>query len=154
MRITKFRTELNKDGLNVLIKESSTYYITNQFQSPKEIVEMVNNLYGLNRAAEEYLYLFAFNTKSKLIGTFEVAHGTVNSTHVGMREIFVRLLLAGATCFVVVHNHPSGDPCPSNEDRSLTTRIIESAKIVGIQFLDHVIIGSYSYYSFKEYDLI
>ena len=154
MRITKFRTELNKDGLNVLVKESSTNYITNQLQSPKELFDMINDLYGLNRAAEEFLYLFAFNMKNKLIGTFEVAHGTVNSTLVGMREIFIRLLLAGASCFVVVHNHPSGDPCPSNEDRSLTTRIMESAKIVGIQFLDHVIIGSYSYYSFKENDLI
>lgn len=154
MRITKFRTELDKDGLNILVKDSSTNYITNQLQTPKEIFDMVCDLYSLNRAAEEYLYLFAFNTKCKLIGIFEVAHGTVSNALVGMREIFVRLLLAGASCFVVVHNHPSGDPSPSKEDRNLTKRIMESAKILDIHFLDHVIISNYSYYSFKEYDLI
>lgn len=155
MRITKYKTELNKDGLNVLVKEAATNYITNQPQAPKEIVEMTNDLYGLNRAAEEYLYLYSFNTKCKLIGTFEVAHGTVNYTPVSMREIFVRLLLSGASCFVVVHNHPSGDPSPSNEDNSLTSRIMESAKLLNIQFLDHIIIGSDSYYySFKEYGCI
>lgn len=150
MRITKYRTELNKDGLNVLVKDSGVNYDIDKLEKPDHIVDMLNVLYNLNHTAEEYLYLLTFNTKGRLLGLFEVSHGTVNYTIIGMREVFVRIFLVGATSFAVVHNHPSGDPDPSNEDHAFTNRFKEAAKIMGISFLDHIIISENNYYSFKE----
>ena len=89
------------------------------------------------------------NTKNKVIGVFEISHGNVNSSIVGTREIFQKALLANAVSIILMHNHPSGDPSPSREDIEVTRRIVEAGKIIGIQVLDHIIIGD-RYSSLKE----
>lgn len=80
---------------------------------------------------------------------FEASHGTVNASFVNPREIFIRLLLVGASAFVVSHNHPSGDYTPSKEDIHITRRLKECADMMGITLLDHIIIGD-GYSSLKE----
>ena len=153
MRITKYRTELDSKRHNVLVKESAVNYACDKLNSPDAIVQMFNNIFDLNHMAEEYVYLAAFSTAYRVLGVFEVSHGTVSTTTASPREIFIRLLLSGASCFVICHNHPSGDCIPSDDDIGLTKRLQECANLMGIAFTDHIITGR-GYYSFKEHKLL
>lgn len=155
MRITKYRTELNEDKLNVLVKENAVNYTGNAFDNPKKIVDMINGIYGLNRMAEEYVYMVGFSTKNIPLGVFEISHGAVDFSILNPREIFIRALLCGATSFAVIHNHPSGDCSPSKDDITTTKNIQECSKIMKMPFLDHIIIGEGdSYYSMKEFGVL
>ena len=89
------------------------------------------------------------NTKNRIIGVFEISHGSVNSSIVSAREVFQKALLANAVSILLMHNHPSGDPSPSREDIEVTKRLVEAGKILNVQVLDHIIIGD-SYVSLKE----
>ncbi|MEC9484269.1 MAG: JAB domain-containing protein [Candidatus Izemoplasma sp.] len=80
--------------------------------------------------------------------------GTLNSAIVHPRALFKKAVMASAASFVVCHNHPSGDPTPSNNDLKITKRIKENAKMMDIVFMDHVIIGEDKYFSFKEKGLL
>ena len=93
--------------------------------------------------------MICMNTKNKIIGVFEISHGNANSSIVGVREIFQKALLANAMSIIVMHNHPSGDCTPSREDIEVTKRIVEAGKIIGVEVLDHIIVGD-SYCSLKE----
>lgn len=153
MRITKYRTGLDMGRHNVLIKESAVNYTCDRLDSPPAIVQMFNDVFCLNSMAEEYVYLTAFSTAYKVLGVFEVSHGTVRTATANPREIFIRLLLSGASCFVICHNHPSGDCNPSDEDVGLTKKLQECAILMGITFTDHIITGD-GYYSFKEHGIL
>lgn len=153
MRITKYRTELNPDRHNILVKEFAVNYARDRLDNPYAIVKMLNDVFALNHMAEEYMYLVAFSTAYKVLGVFEVSHGTVNMTPASPREIFIRLLLSGASCFTVCHNHPSGECKPSDDDIRLTKRLQKCAALMGIAFTDHIITGM-DYYSFKENSIL
>lgn len=109
---------------------------------------------------KEALVVFALNTKLNCTGFFLISLGTINETCAHPREIFKPLIAASAYGFVMAHNHPSGDPSPSEADRRLTRRIREAAELLSIHFLDHVVIGEAGegrmmpYFSFKECGLI
>lgn len=134
---------------NVLIKESTAEYPVNTMDSPEKIVEFINTVFALDKKAEEYLYMIAFNTKNKPLGVFEVSHGSVDFSVARPRELLLRALLVGATNFVLIHNHPSGDPTPSASDIDATKRIISAANILCVSCLDHIIVGDSNYYSFR-----
>lgn len=151
MRITKYRTELNENKHNVLVKEKAFNYQCNNLSSPESIAELLNECFRLNKMAEEYLYTIALDTKCHPLGVFEVSHGTVNSSLVSPREVFIRAILCGATYIILSHNHPSGVVTPSKEDREVYKRIKESGKLIGIELLDNIIIGD-GYYSFLEHE--
>jgi DNA repair protein RadC len=89
------------------------------------------------------------NTKNKVIGVFEISHGNVNSSVLGTREVFQKALLANAVSIILMHNHPSGDPTPSRQDIEVTKKVAEAGNLIGIELLDHIIIGD-SYTSLKE----
>ena len=93
--------------------------------------------------------MICMNTKNKIIGVFEISHGSVNSSIVSPREVFQKALLANAVSIIVMHNHPSGDCTPSREDIEVTKRLVEAGKIVGVEVLDHIIVGD-RYSSLKE----
>lgn len=151
MRITTYKTELNEDNLNILVKEKScNYKDVKALNSPSSIAEMFNVIFRLNKQTEEFLYMIAFNIKQKPLGVFEISHGMVNKTICNPREIFIKTLLCGASAIVIVHNHPSGDTTPSKEDISLYNRLKESGKIIGIDVLDSIIVGESCYYSLHE----
>lgn len=149
MRITKYRTELDQNRHNILVKEKSINYNIDILSNPEIITNMLNVCFNMNCLAEEYLYLIALNTKNKPLGVFEVSHGTANASLVNPREIFIRLLLAGASSFVITHNHPSGDCTPSREDIQSTRRLKECADMMGMTLLDHIIVGD-GYHSLRE----
>lgn len=151
MRITTYKTELNNEGLNILVKENSCNCSgVEKLNTPGLIAEMFNVIFRLNRQTEEYLYMIATDTKCKLLGVFEISHGTVNMSVCNPREIFIRALLCGATNIMIVHNHPSEDITPSKEDINSYNRLKEAGNIVGINVLDSIIIGGEFYYSFSE----
>ena len=149
MRINTYRVELDEHKHNVLIKESSCNYPLERIKTPDEVVSMLNDVYKLNKLAEEYVYMVALNNKAKVLGVFEIAHGTENFSLCNTREIYIRALLCGASFIVLAHNHPSGDCTPSKDDIAAHKRIEEAGKLIGIDLMDNIIIGN-GYYSMNE----
>jgi DNA repair protein RadC len=98
---------------------------------------------------EEFRVLF-LDTKNQIMGQKTIFIGTVNAALVSAREIFHAGIQNMATNIILVHNHPSGDPFPSREDKQTTARLVQSGKLLHILILDHVILGKNTYYSMQE----
>lgn len=96
------------------------------------------------------MFMFAYDTKKMFIGVFEISHGTINAAFLSNREIFMRALLIGAANIIIVHNHPSGNILPSEQDRDICKKIMDAAKLLEIPLDDFIIIGSGEYYSFRK----
>lgn len=99
---------------------------------------------------QEYFYVIYLDNQKNFIIDKELFIGTINMSVVHPREIFKEAYINSASYIICLHNHPSGDPLPSKEDINLTNRISEIGKIVAIPLLDHIVIGSNTYYSFYE----
>jgi DNA repair protein RadC len=108
----------------------------------------------LRHEPKEQLLLAMFDAKSNLLGDEVVSVGTVNYSLVSPREIFISALECHAVHIVLLHNHPSGDPTPSDADIQVTHRVMESGRILGIALADHIIIGDNRYMSFRENGLL
>ena len=104
----------------------------------------------LRHKEQEHLIALFLNTKNKLLREKLMFKGTVNASIISPREIFLEALEVHAVQLVLVHNHPSGDPSPSLEDIRVTRRISKAGELLGIQLLDHVIIGDRCYSSLRE----
>lgn len=155
MRITTYTTALDDEKRNILVKEKCINYEADILRKPERIVKMMCDVFSLHNMAEEYLYMISFNTKCKVLGVFQISHGNVCTSAMGAREIFIRNLLCGATGFVLIHNHPSGDPTPSDTDIMSTNKIKTASQIMGVELLDHIIIGENNqYFSFGESGLL
>lgn len=89
----------------------------------------------------EHFWALALNTKNQLLRTIEVSVGSLNASIVHPRELFKECVKVSAASVVVVHNHPSGDPTPSGADIQLTRRLVKAGDVLGIEVLDHVVIG-------------
>ena len=98
---------------------------------------------------EHFIALF-LNTKNQIIHSQTIFIGTLNSSVVHPREIFREAVRRSSASLIVAHNHPSGDPTPSPEDINVTKRLVEAGKIMGIDLLDHLIIGDNKFVSLKE----
>ena len=159
MRITTYTTRI-KDSLNVLVKERAFNYKTenSHLDSAEKIAKMMCDVFELHLLAEEYVYLLALDTKCRVLGIFEVGHGTVNACLLHTREIMIRNVLCGASAFIVAHNHPSGELSISRDDVSTTKKLYEAGELMGIHLLDHIIIGredeQEAYYSMAEHGLL
>lgn len=118
------------------------------FDNPATIVDY----YGvdLRKLDRENLMMIALNTKSVFIDDFLISEGTVNASIASPREIFIDALKVKAVSIILIHNHPSGDDRPSREDIVVTRKIKEAGELIGINLIDHIIIGDNSYFSFKE----
>lgn len=103
---------------------------------------------------QEHLKLLMLNTRSRLIGESEISRGTVNMSVISPRELFIEALQKNAVYIILLHNHPSGDPMPSREDILVTQRIREGGSLLGIELLDHIIIGDNCYVSLAEQKLL
>lgn len=116
--------------------------------SPKEVYKIVSEY--LNGVDREHLVLLTLDTKNCINSITTVSIGSLNTSIVHPREVFKTAIISNASSIILAHNHPSGDPTPSKEDINITDRIKESGKILGIDLLDHLIIGDDSYISLKE----
>ncbi len=103
---------------------------------------------------QEHMKLLMLDTKSKLLGESNISKGTVNASLVSPRELFIEALDCGAVSIILLHNHPSGDPTPSQADILFTKRVKEAGELIGISLLDHIIIGNNCYISFAEQNMI
>lgn len=119
--------------------------------------ELVYELMGaeLRMLHKESLRVLLLDTRYRLIRTEEVSLGSVNESIAHPREVFRPAVIASAYAVIVVHNHPSGDPAPSQADHALTRRLAEAAELLQIKLLDHIIAGAPAegrapYFSFKE----
>lgn len=104
----------------------------------------------LRHCKEEILMCAFFDTKCHFLGDVAISKGSVNYAYVSPRDIFRHAFDYSAVQFVLIHNHPSGDPTPSNDDIQITHRIQKGAQILELELLDHIIIGDNKYYSFYE----
>ena len=98
--------------------------------------------------------LLSLNNKCALIGESIISIGTVNASLASPREIFLEALKSKAVSIILLHNHPSGDPSPSQNDISITRRVKELGEFLGITLVDHIIIGDNSYVSLNEENLV
>lgn len=151
MRVVKYKTRLTDTGKAVLEKDLCVNYpeMDRIMNSPEKVVKLAKDFLRMHEETEEYMYMLCMNTKLALTGIFEISHGNVNSSVVGTREVFQKALLANAVSIIVMHNHPSGVTKPSREDINITKRMVEAGRIVGVDVLDHIIIGK-DYCSLKE----
>lgn len=109
--------------------------------SPETVHRVMIEGLRMDQEPDELTVLLTLDTKKQITGIFEVSRGTLNSSIVHPRDIFKRALLQNAANIIMVHNHPSGDPMPSKDDIEVTRRIEEAGKLLGIQLIDHIIIG-------------
>ena len=120
----------------------------NFFRSPEDVLlYFKEEMRYLDHEEVRVLYL---DTKAKLLKDFLLAKGSGNAASVSGREVFRAALMTAASCMILVHNHPSGDPLPSKEDFDFTESLKQAGNYIGIPLVDHVIIGDNRYYSFKE----
>jgi len=119
--------------------------------------ELANELVGpeMRRLQKESLRVILLDTRYHLIRVEEISLGSINESIAHPRDVFRPAVISSAYAVIVLHNHPSGDPSPSQTDHSLTRRLAEAAELLQIKLLDHIIIGAQSdtspgYFSFKE----
>lgn len=128
-------------------------------EGPRKKVETASDVAGLLMAAlrdlqEEHFKCVLLNTKNELLRVVDVSKGGLDAVAAVPRDVFRQAVKSGASAVIVCHNHPSGDPEPSREDIALTRRLRESAEILGIRFLDHVIFGDGRHVSLQERGLV
>src|SRR3989338_7030128 len=116
--------------------------------SPKDVVTVSEA--DLAHLQQEHCVGIYLDTRHRIIKRETIFIGTLNASVIHPREILRIGISEGAAAFILVHNHPSGDPQPSAEDVVVTDQLRAAGKVVGIEFLDHVIIGKGTYYSFKD----
>ena len=115
------------------------YGVEGNINTPEKVVKMVSRL--LKEADKEIMLAISVDAKNKPVGIEVVAIGSLNVAYVEARDLFKHAILSNASGIVLVHNHPSGDVTPSVEDWQLTYRIMQAGALLGIELLDHIIIG-------------
>jgi len=128
-------------------KEEKEIYI----YSPKDVLKQTSHLQENKKENFVVLYLDARN---KLILKETVSIGTINASLIHPREVFEPAIRELAVQIILVHNHPSGDPEPSEDDLAMTKRLVEAGKILGIDVIDHIIVAKDKFFSFKDKRLI
>lgn len=122
------------------------------FQDPADIAAYC--MEDMRHLEQEQVRGLYFDTKQKLIRDVVLSTGTINSAVISPREIFRQAVQCNSVSLVLVHNHPSGDPSPSHEDKKLTARVKAAGEVLGISLLDHLIIGDTTYISFLNEGLL
>ena len=116
-------------------------------KDPESVVKAIRA--SIKDKAKEHFKLILLNPRNKIIGISTISIGTLNASLVHPREVFKDAIMHTAASVVLAHNHPSGDPEPSEDDITITKRLVEAGKILGIEVIDHIIIGKNDYYSFR-----
>ena len=123
-----------------------------KIESAKDVFKLLKN--DLGDKKKEHFKILSLDSRNKLISIDDVSIGTINANLVHPREVFKTAIQHLAVSIILVHNHPSGDPEPSEDDLEITKRIVEASKIIGIEVIDHIIIVKNGFLSFKSKNLI
>ena len=111
-----------------------------EIRSPDDVIRLVGR--KLRKESREHFLVLLLNARHEVTGRETVSVGSLNASIVHPREVFRPAVLASAAATVLVHNHPSGDPEPSEEDLAITKRLVQAGDLLGISVLDHVIVAS------------
>jgi len=133
-----------------LVHESALAAPRTQIRASADAAALLGQFLGT--VDREHFVVIMMDRKNRLIGIHTVSIGSLTASVVHPREVFKPAILSNAAALICGHNHPSGDPQPSSEDRALTERLVEAGKLLGIEILDHVIVGdgTTAYYSFAD----
>jgi len=135
----------------VLVKEKARRYeLPRKTNSPEKAYNAIKAITNVQEEAQEVFGILILNTKNKIVAVHEISRGALNSSLVHPREVFKPAVLHNAAAIICFHNHPSGNPEPSRDDIQTTKRLVEAGKIMGIEILDHIIVGDDRYVSLKE----
>ena len=142
--------------------ELGTRVAREQIQSrPLDTPQLIYQCFGpqMGHLAKEQVVVAVLDTRLRHIGTEIVSIGTVNESSAHPREIFRPVITRGGYSFILIHNHPSGDPSPSRADEIVTRKLVDASKFMQIEMLDHLIIGRAAegrlpYFSFREAGLV
>lgn len=121
-------------------------------KGPQDAAGMV--MEEMRHLDREHFCALLLNTKHQVLAKETISIGTLNSSMVHPRELFKTAIKRSASAIILVHNHPSGDPSPSREDREITRRLQDAGSLIGIEVLDHIIIGDNKFVSFKDKGMI
>lgn len=134
------------------IKQKETIKI----QKPMDTIPLLKEFYNLNKISkfQEIFSVITLDASNNVISVSFVTMGTLNNSIVHPREIFAKAISDHARAIIISHNHPSGNPNPSEEDIATTKSLILASYIIGIELLDHIIITTTQYFSFLEHQLI
>jgi len=136
-----------------MVKESSILYAKRKINSPSDGVDLVKDF--LDGEDRECVMAVFVNTKNEPTAIHTVSIGNLNYAIIHPRELMKVAIISNSAAILLFHNHPSGDCRPSQEDISITKRLVEAGNIMGIRIMDHCIIGENGeFYSFKENELI
>lgn len=125
-----------------------TYQDRYVIRSPEDGAKYVMN--DMRFLSQEHFVCLYLNTKNQVLHKQTIFIGSLNASIVHPREVFKEAIRRSAASIICLHNHPSGDPAPSREDIEVTKRLVECGKIIGIELLDHLIIGENKFVSLKE----
>lgn len=136
-----------------IVKEKTMTYDFKTISKPADVAKIIKAFVG--NSDRENLVVVCLDTKNNITAINTVSIGTINKTSAHPREIFKIAILSNSNCIIIAHNHPSGDPSPSRTDIEFTNNIVDAGEIVGIEVLDHIIVGDgEQYISFKKRGLI
>lgn len=138
----KAALELGK-RVSVFEKESDKY-----IKCPQDVASLL--MEEMRYLKKEYMKLILLNVKCSVIAVEDISIGNLSTSIVHPREVYIPAIKKSSASIIMVHNHPSGDPTPSSEDVSITKRVAEAGKIIGIELVDHIIIGDGRYVSLRE----
>ncbi|EGT3604478.1 JAB domain-containing protein [Clostridium perfringens] len=141
------------DVVKVYVKKEQSLQIEKDvIKKPEQVFEVVKNFLG--EVDREHLIVIVLDVKNKINSISVASVGTLNSSIVHPREVFKTAILANGVSIILAHNHPSGDTSPSKDDINITTRIKECGVLMGIELLDHVILGDEKFISLKNEGII
>lgn len=132
--------------------EKESWYDSYDIKDPQSVVRVIRS--SIRDKAKEHFKLIILNTRNRITTIVNVSTGTLSASLVHPREVFKEAIRYSASSVVLVHNHPSGDPELSEEDLRITRRLVDAGRVIGIEILDHIIIGKKSFSSFKERGLM
>lgn len=138
----KAALELGK-RVSAFEKESDKY-----IKCPQDVASLL--MEEMRYLKKEYMKLILLNVKCSVIAVEDISIGNLSTSIVHPREVYIPAIKKSSASIIMVHNHPSGDPTPSSEDVSITKRVAEAGKIIGIELVDHIIIGDGRYVSLRE----
>lgn len=154
MRAKKYDIRIRENRLPYLVMVGQTRITDGEtYQTPKKIADLIRKIYHVERAAEEHVYMVAFDLHFHLVGLFEISHGTSYESAVDPAQIIQRAMLIGSQNICIIHNHPSGDPEPSADDGRFTKRLKAATDICGIRLIDHLVVAGTcknKFYSYRE----
>ena len=133
----------------ILVKEQEVEY-KEKIRCMEDLIDFIKDVIKIEQEPEEVLYLITLSNANQIHSFMEVARGTINCCNFHEADIYKRVLLSNCRKFILVHNHPSGIAKPSLDDRTVTEDMKKSSKLLGLNFLDHIVIGDNCYTSCFE----